>query len=499
MDPVLALAILSFGTFIGVCITGMIYVSAIRPGILGDDVEEPSPPRYEPSSTSLRAIRERHQGESGGQSLDALQSTLEEMAELINDGQAKNSRQLDEYLLKIKEISERISNQDRSIDDMSMYLTAELGSQDEALRTIISQIDTQTGIMANTNTILEDLESTGAIAGLARLLSDLGEQVNTMADNLIGQEDLVREVHAQIAPAHAGETLYGMMGKQGAQLNELAGQLRAFDTRLATGQPGSPDEYETLKSELDGLGSTLAQLNSQLIAQESSIRELVEQSQAEERFGELNAHLSGQDEKIDQLVARLTAEDEAQEDPAFGQIQERFGEITSKLSGQDEKIDRLVARFLEEDDAQPEDTTLSDINEFLRDQAQRIEQLDARISEQSEALSKASQVSTEHQSTLASISENLSELVPDIDAISKRKTRVIKAPQRLTDIKGIGPVYAGLLHEAGIETFAQLAALTPDELLNLIDVPSWRRIPAESWIEQATLFASQSEKVEKNR
>jgi predicted flap endonuclease-1-like 5' DNA nuclease len=114
-------------------------------------------------------------------------------------------------------------------------------------------------------------------------------------------------------------------------------------------------------------------------------------------------------------------------------------------------------------------------------------------------LTQTSQASSEHRNLLAGISENLSELVPDIDAISKRKTRVIKAPQRLTDIKGIGPVYAGLLHEAGIETFTQLASLTPDELLNLIDVPSWRRINAEEWIDQASLFASQADKVEKNR
>jgi len=53
----------------------------------------------------------------------------------------------------------------------------------------------------------------------------------------------------------------------------------------------------------------------------------------------------------------------------------------------------------------------------------------------------------------------------------------------LREIKGIGPVYALRLYEAGIDTFAELAALTPEELqekFGVLDIAD-----PESWIAQA--------------
>lgn len=53
----------------------------------------------------------------------------------------------------------------------------------------------------------------------------------------------------------------------------------------------------------------------------------------------------------------------------------------------------------------------------------------------------------------------------------------------LREIKGIGPVYALRLYEAGINTFAELAALTPEELeekFGVLDIAD-----PESWIAQA--------------
>lgn len=62
-------------------------------------------------------------------------------------------------------------------------------------------------------------------------------------------------------------------------------------------------------------------------------------------------------------------------------------------------------------------------------------------------------------------------------------------PTRLADIKGIGPVYEKVLQNAGIDTFEKLAALTPEQLNTLINAPDWRPIDAESWLEQARLYA----------
>lgn len=67
---------------------------------------------------------------------------------------------------------------------------------------------------------------------------------------------------------------------------------------------------------------------------------------------------------------------------------------------------------------------------------------------------------------------------------------------RLTDIKGIGPVYSGILHEAGIHTFDQLANMTAPEIDILINAPDWRKMNTQDWIEQARLRASQRRKLE---
>ena len=55
----------------------------------------------------------------------------------------------------------------------------------------------------------------------------------------------------------------------------------------------------------------------------------------------------------------------------------------------------------------------------------------------------------------------------------------------LTRIIGVGPGYAAQLRSAGILTFADLAASTPDGLDATIDVPEWRRPDFHSWIDQA--------------
>ena len=55
----------------------------------------------------------------------------------------------------------------------------------------------------------------------------------------------------------------------------------------------------------------------------------------------------------------------------------------------------------------------------------------------------------------------------------------------LTVIVGIGPGYASELRSAGIVTYADLAASTPDGLAAAIDVPEWRRPDFQVWIDQA--------------
>ena len=69
--------------------------------------------------------------------------------------------------------------------------------------------------------------------------------------------------------------------------------------------------------------------------------------------------------------------------------------------------------------------------------------------------------------------------------------------EEFTLIKGIGPGIAGHLYEAGIHTFAQLAALSPAEVAALL--PSFaglsaERISKQDWIGQARALASTHER-----
>jgi predicted flap endonuclease-1-like 5' DNA nuclease len=62
-------------------------------------------------------------------------------------------------------------------------------------------------------------------------------------------------------------------------------------------------------------------------------------------------------------------------------------------------------------------------------------------------------------------------------------------PATLAEIIGIGPKIEDELRQAGIHTYTDLAARTPDELRALLDPPKWRHLDFESWIDQARRLA----------
>ncbi len=61
----------------------------------------------------------------------------------------------------------------------------------------------------------------------------------------------------------------------------------------------------------------------------------------------------------------------------------------------------------------------------------------------------------------------------------------VEVPDDFSRIKGIGPKYARLLKEAGITTYADLAATDPERLRSITNPPSWQRIDFGAWISQA--------------
>jgi len=79
-----------------------------------------------------------------------------------------------------------------------------------------------------------------------------------------------------------------------------------------------------------------------------------------------------------------------------------------------------------------------------------------------------------------------------LDALQARFDEYVQThPDELADIKGIGRIYQWKLRDGGINSYAQLAQTTPERIREILDVPAWRKIEPESWIEQAKVMARQ--------
>lgn len=76
----------------------------------------------------------------------------------------------------------------------------------------------------------------------------------------------------------------------------------------------------------------------------------------------------------------------------------------------------------------------------------------------------------------------------------RRIHRLLRGSRRdpLIDINGIGPVYEKRLNDAGIQTFAELAALTPERIRTIIKPENWQLFEPEKWIEEARLRLRQA-------
>lgn len=63
-------------------------------------------------------------------------------------------------------------------------------------------------------------------------------------------------------------------------------------------------------------------------------------------------------------------------------------------------------------------------------------------------------------------------------------------PDDLTILEGIGPKINSILQAAGVNTFAQLAAMEPDHIMEILTAGGIRLADAKSWPEQARLAAN---------
>lgn len=85
------------------------------------------------------------------------------------------------------------------------------------------------------------------------------------------------------------------------------------------------------------------------------------------------------------------------------------------------------------------------------------------------------------------------EAAPKKEKAPAKKAAPVGGADDLTKIKGIGKVFAGKLNDEGITTFAQMAALTADEIATLEDkLSASGKFENEDWVAQAADLAKDS-------
>ncbi|MCB0213122.1 MAG: hypothetical protein KDJ52_27520 [Anaerolineae bacterium] len=72
---------------------------------------------------------------------------------------------------------------------------------------------------------------------------------------------------------------------------------------------------------------------------------------------------------------------------------------------------------------------------------------------------------------------------------------VIREKDHLEKVNGIGPVFAKKLNNAGIFTFAELAAESPQRIREIINPQDWQKIEPEEWIDEARQIAQEAGKL----
>jgi predicted flap endonuclease-1-like 5' DNA nuclease len=99
------------------------------------------------------------------------------------------------------------------------------------------------------------------------------------------------------------------------------------------------------------------------------------------------------------------------------------------------------------------------------------------------------------QEKLMAAEEEIAQLKSQLIASKNAPARVlVKEKDSLEKIKGIGAVFTKRFNDAGVYTFAELAALTVERAREIINPEEWQAIDPESWIAEARQFVDQQKK-----
>lgn len=123
-----------------------------------------------------------------------------------------------------------------------------------------------------------------------------------------------------------------------------------------------------------------------------------------------------------------------------------------------------------------------DLEHSLRQSAERdIDRLATKVTELRSAVVDETAAAVEE----APVVDAVDLAAVEVDDVSTGVVAAIQEPDDLTQINGIGPVYARRLNEAGVLTFADLVERDPADLRAIVGLQPWHAADPAEWVAQA--------------
>lgn len=284
------------------------------------------------------------------------------------------------------------------------------------------------------------------------------------------------------------EALRDELLEQRARVQALNEALRQHAAHLETAAQGTgEDGFAGLREMLIAQRAATDALQALLIAQGQRLDSQDERlGRLENVFAASQAPVAALDERLARLESLLTAhlpparaDDTA---PVSGPLQEQAERLLTLSHRLDEWV---MGRSRDHAQLAEHARVLADLDREMAAHASILHRLDERIGEHTTLLVTEAAERRQQVTLLDRIARQVGQLVQMVGQLGAVPLR--PGQDRLTDIRGIGPVYAGRLYKAGIHTFAQLAAMSPAQVKELLDEPAWRlrSIDVEGWIQQA--------------
>jgi predicted flap endonuclease-1-like 5' DNA nuclease len=224
---------------------------------------------------------------------------------------------------------------------------------------------------------------------------------------------------------------------------------RHLGEQLAT----AVDENRKLQQKVRSLTSRLAAAKSRVEQLGQDLDETAEQIEALTQLSQ---------SQREELTAVTTAKES---------LTEKFDQLTSQLEGlrtEHEQASRRLAAA---------DVELNHLREDLAAAEDKTAQLVSLEADKQVLQSRLDELQTRFES-----------------AQHQLKFAGLKGKNQVEIVRGIGPTYAGRLHEAGIHSLADLAEQTVERVAEIVGLKTWQRANPQAWIDEAKELAAAFDK-----